>query len=254
MRLHPTFYVGRLKPYAQHESPSLGDSAPTPARARGRAFTRQPASAQGRPARPRRSARPARAGPSTRPAPASTQQTRPSSGGVQQPPDDQRSLVDQTCGVFPPPPPPLRDEQGKIRWIIQRIVDHRIRWASRASAAMTGQLGVSERDINGYTGVRVPEELKTLRTNLIAQMSSSAAAGGLSTLPRAVGDYSSRSSFTPFGGFGGGGLRFPSPFPERRASGRSAAPTYRGSEEILSNEYENDSGPRSGSDDRQFAG
>ncbi|GMF59164.1 unnamed protein product [Phytophthora fragariaefolia] len=30
MRLQPPFYVGRLKPYAQHESPSLGDSAPTP--------------------------------------------------------------------------------------------------------------------------------------------------------------------------------------------------------------------------------
>ncbi|GMF60256.1 unnamed protein product [Phytophthora fragariaefolia] len=73
MRLHPTFYVGRLKPYAQHESPSLGDSAPTPARARRRAFARHSVSTQGRPARSKQSARPARAGPSTRPAPASTQ-------------------------------------------------------------------------------------------------------------------------------------------------------------------------------------
>ncbi|GMF64177.1 unnamed protein product [Phytophthora fragariaefolia] len=113
-----------------------------------------------------------------------------------------------------------------------------------------GAVRVSERDINGYTGVRVPEELKTLCTNLIAQMSSSAAG----TLPRAVSDFSSRSSFTPFGGFGGGGLRTPSPFPERPASGRSAAPTYRGSEEILSNEYENDPDLGSGSDDQQFAG
>ncbi|GMF61029.1 unnamed protein product [Phytophthora fragariaefolia] len=111
-----------------------------------------------------------------------------------------------------------------------------------------GAVRVSERDINGYAGVRVPEELKTLRTNLIAQISSSAA-GGRSTLPRAVGGYSSCSSFTPFGGFGGGGLRTPSPFPERPASGRSAAPTYRGSEEILSNEYENDPDLGSGSDD-----
>ncbi|GMF59324.1 unnamed protein product [Phytophthora fragariaefolia] len=116
-----------------------------------------------------------------------------------------------------------------------------------------GAVRVSERDINGYTGVRVPEELKALRTSLIAQMSSSAA-GGRSTLSRAVGDYSSRSSFTPFGGFGGGGLRTPSPFLERPASGRSAAPTYRGSEEILTNEYENDPDLRSGSDDQQFAG
>ncbi|GMF16975.1 unnamed protein product [Phytophthora fragariaefolia] len=90
-------------------------------------------------------------------------------------------------------------------------------------------------------------------TNLIAQMSSSAA-GGCSTLPRAVGDYSSRSSFTPFGGFGRGGLRTPSPFPELPASGRSGSPTYRGSEENLSNEYENDLDLGSGSDDQQYAG
>ncbi|GMF17595.1 unnamed protein product [Phytophthora fragariaefolia] len=81
----------------------------------------------------------------------------------------------------------------------------------------------------------------------------SSAAGGHSTLSRAVDDYSSRSSFTPFGGFGGGGLRTSSPFPERSALGRSAAPTYRGSEEILSNEYENDRDLGSGSDDQQFA-
>ncbi|GMF36245.1 unnamed protein product [Phytophthora fragariaefolia] len=102
-------------------------------------------------------------------------------------------------------------------------------------------------------GVRVPEELKTLRTSLIAQMSSTAA-GGRSTQPRAIDDYGSRSNFTPFGGFGGGGLRTPSPFPERPGSGRSAALTYRDSEEILSNEYENDLDLGSGSDDQQFAG
>ncbi|GMF38642.1 unnamed protein product [Phytophthora fragariaefolia] len=83
---------------------------------------------------------------------------------------------------------------------------------------------------------------------------SSSAAGGRSTLSKAVGDYSSRSSFTPFGGFGGGGIRTPSPFLERPASGRSAAPTHRGSEEILSNEYKNDQDLGSGSDDQQFAG
>ncbi|GMF45645.1 unnamed protein product [Phytophthora fragariaefolia] len=111
-----------------------------------------------------------------------------------------------------------------------------------------GAVRVSERDINGYTGVRVPEELKALCTSLIAQMSSSAG-GGRSAPSRTVGDYSSRPSFTPFGGFAGGGLRTPSPFPER-----PAAPTYRGSEEILTNEYENDPDLGSGSDDQQFAG
>ncbi|GMF60008.1 unnamed protein product [Phytophthora fragariaefolia] len=83
---------------------------------------------------------------------------------------------------------------------------------------------------------------------------SSSAGGGRSAPSRNVGDYSSRPSFTPFGGFGGGGLRTPSPFPERPASGRSAVPTYRGSEEIRSNEYENNPDLGSGSDDQQFAG
>ncbi|GMF44232.1 unnamed protein product [Phytophthora fragariaefolia] len=94
---------------------------------------------------------------------------------------------------------------------------------------------------------------RTLRTSLIAQMSPSAASGR-STQPRAVGDYNSCSSFTPFGGFGGDGLHTPSPFPERHTAVRSAAPTYHGSGDILSNEYENHPEPGSGSDDRQFTG
>ncbi|GMF53734.1 unnamed protein product [Phytophthora fragariaefolia] len=121
MRLHPTFYVGRLKAYAQHESPSLGDSAPTPARARRRTFAKQPTSTQGRPACLRRSARPGRAGQLTWPAPTSTQQTR-SSGAVQHPPDNHRSLADQTRGVFPPPPPPLRDAQRAFRWSSELLI------------------------------------------------------------------------------------------------------------------------------------
>ncbi|GMF41566.1 unnamed protein product [Phytophthora fragariaefolia] len=82
----------------------------------------------------------------------------------------------------------------------------------------------------------------------------SSVVGGRSTLPRAVGVYSSRSNFTPFGGVGGGGLNTPSPIPERPSSGRSAAPTYRSSEEILSNEYKHDQDLGFGSDDQQFAG
>ncbi|GMF14330.1 unnamed protein product [Phytophthora fragariaefolia] len=126
----------------------------------------------------------------------------------------------------------------------QRVFRARCRWASRASTATPGW---SERDIHGYTGVRVPEELMVLRANWIAQMAS-IAAGGRSILSSAVGDYSPRPSFTPFVGFGGGRLRTPSHFPERPASSRSAAPTYRGSEETLFNEYENDRDIGSGSD------
>ncbi|GMF62072.1 unnamed protein product [Phytophthora fragariaefolia] len=152
------------------------------------------------------------------------------------------------CSTAPPSHAPLH--WGAIE---ANIIQCAVPMGIACEHCHVGAVRVSERDINGYTDTCVPEELKTLRTNLIAQMSSSAT-GGRSTQPRAVGDYSSRSSFTPFGGFGGGGLRTPSPFPERPASGRSAAPTYRGSKEILSNEYENDQDLRSGPDDQQFAG
>ncbi|KAE8882098.1 hypothetical protein PF003_g33951 [Phytophthora fragariae] len=117
-----------------------------------------------------------------------------------------------------------------------------------------GAVRLSERDLNGYTGISVPVELKTLREKLITQLSSESAEGERNTQPRAVGNYSSRSSFTPFGGAAGGGIRTPSPFPERRSSGRSAAPTYRGQESILTNEYENEPDLGSGSDDQRFAG
>ncbi|KAE8967158.1 hypothetical protein PR002_g28150 [Phytophthora rubi] len=117
-----------------------------------------------------------------------------------------------------------------------------------------GAVRLSERDLNGYTSISVPVELKTLREKLVTQLSSESAEGERNTQPRAVGDYSSRSSFTPFGGAGGGGIRTPSPFPERRSSGRSAAPTYRGQESILTNEYENEPDLGSGSDDQRFAG
>ncbi|KAE9293303.1 hypothetical protein PR003_g24539, partial [Phytophthora rubi] len=103
-----------------------------------------------------------------------------------------------------------------------------------------GAVRLSERDLNGFTGMSVPVELKTLREKLITQLSSESAEGERNTQPRAVGNYSSRSSFAPFGGAAGGGIRTPSPFPERSSSGRSAAPTYRGQESILTNEYENE--------------
>ncbi|GMF63358.1 unnamed protein product [Phytophthora fragariaefolia] len=119
--------------------------------------------------------------------------------------------------------------------------------ANATSASLSAQR------LTDCTGVQSKRELKTLRTNLIAQMASSAG-GGRSAPSRTVGDYSSRPSFTPFGGFGGGGLRTPLPFPERPPSGCSAAPTYHGSEENLSNQYENDRDLGSGSDDQPFAG
>uniref|UniRef100_H3H8R2 Uncharacterized protein n=1 Tax=Phytophthora ramorum TaxID=164328 RepID=H3H8R2_PHYRM len=116
-----------------------------------------------------------------------------------------------------------------------------------------GAVRITERDVNGYTSMCVPDDLKTLRASFQAQASSSAA-DNPSTYSSAVGDYSARPSFTPFGGGGGGGLRTPSPFPECPPSGHSVIPTYRVGEEILSNEFENEPDLGSGSDDQQFAG
>ncbi|KAL4109295.1 hypothetical protein PRIC1_000997 [Phytophthora ramorum] len=71
-----------------------------------------------------------------------------------------------------------------------------------------GAVRITERDVNGYTSMCVPDDLKTLRASFQAQASSSAA-DNRSTYPSAVGDYSARPIFTPFGGGGGGGLRTP---------------------------------------------
>ncbi|GMF43497.1 unnamed protein product [Phytophthora fragariaefolia] len=118
MCLHPTFYVERLKPYAQHEPPRLGDSAPTRVRKTASFDPRSTCTFE---------------------AVCATWAFNKASSclnaansavctvGVQQPPDNQLGLVDQTRGVFPPPPLPLRDAQGVTRWIVQRIVDRRIR-------------------------------------------------------------------------------------------------------------------------------
>jgi hypothetical protein len=86
---------------------------------------------------------------------------------------------------------------------------------------------ITDRDILGYTTTRVPDHIKELRARLESREA-----------PSAVGDRSTpRASLRPAGY---GGLRTPSPFPERPPSGRSVAPTYLDGEEILSNEYENE--------------
>ncbi|KAE8970615.1 hypothetical protein PR003_g28395 [Phytophthora rubi] len=144
----------------------------------------------------------------------------------------------------------LRLHEGAVEAGIPRAVPAGVECAQ----CQTGAVRLSERDLLGYTGISVPVELKTLREKLITQLSSESAEGERNIQPRAVGDYSSRSSFTPFGGAAGGGIRTPSPLPERRASGRSAAPTYRGQESILTNEYENEPDLGSRSDDQRFAG
>jgi hypothetical protein len=146
MRLHPTFYVGRLKPYVQHES-SRDDDSPErpgrPSRARSRERSECSISSRDRTRCSRQSVLPDQHQHGGLAPPASEQPSRrcetaraPQLDRAEH--DRHGHSVDHTEGVFPPPPPPLRDATGSIRWIVERIVAHkktnsqevrfRIRW------------------------------------------------------------------------------------------------------------------------------
>ncbi|KAG3154272.1 hypothetical protein PC128_g22397 [Phytophthora cactorum] len=104
---------------------------------------------------------------------------------------------------------------------------------------------LSERDLTGYTTVRVPAQLRDLRVQLERRDERR-------DTPSVSGDRSARADATPVLR---SGLRTPSPFPERPPSERSAVPMYLGREEILSNEYEDepDLGSSSGVHSPRFA-
>ncbi|POM71572.1 Hypothetical protein PHPALM_11842 [Phytophthora palmivora] len=86
---------------------------------------------------------------------------------------------------------------------------------------------LSDADINGYTSVRVPEQLEDLRASFEDALESSSVANNRNT----------RRGITPRVH---GGLRTPSSFPERPPSGRSAGTMYLAGERIVSNEFENE--------------
>ncbi|KAG2779981.1 hypothetical protein Pcac1_g9784 [Phytophthora cactorum] len=136
MRFHPTFYVGRLKPYTQHEPSNLDGSQRTTKRHKPASRERQHGRGASRPAFQvplgcsTRSERPAPSAPSGSAAPAAAGRT-PHSGTVPERLHDRvehgshgQPGVDRTRGIFPPPPPPLRDARGSTRWIVERIVGY----------------------------------------------------------------------------------------------------------------------------------
>ncbi|KAG2964807.1 hypothetical protein PC120_g27332 [Phytophthora cactorum] len=104
---------------------------------------------------------------------------------------------------------------------------------------------LTERDVTGYTTVRVPVQLRDLRVQLERRDERR-------DTPSVSGDRSARAGVTPALR---SGLRTPSPFPERPLSERSKVPMYLGGEEILSNEYEDepDLGSSSGVHSPRFA-
>ncbi|KAJ8577158.1 hypothetical protein ON010_g2051 [Phytophthora cinnamomi] len=93
-----------------------------------------------------------------------------------------------------------------------------------------GAVRLSDRDLNGYTSLRVPESLKELRAKFLAREGSGASDDRSARVTSAA-----PARTAP---------RTPSPFPERPPARRSAAPMYLDGEEILSNEYENEPLPR----------
>ncbi|KAG2875894.1 hypothetical protein PC117_g27348 [Phytophthora cactorum] len=104
---------------------------------------------------------------------------------------------------------------------------------------------ITERDVTGYTTVRVPTQLRDLRVQLERRDERR-------DTPSVSGDRSARAGVTPALR---SGLCTPSPFPERLPSGRFEVPMYLGGEEILSNEYEDepDLGSSSGVPSPRFA-
>ncbi|KAF1319498.1 Pol protein, partial [Globisporangium splendens] len=124
MRLHPTFYVGRLKAYHRHDDSLVSSSSGD----RGREGSQAQACDQ-----PRASKVVPRAARASR----SSRLARPEVGEPRSP--AQRTSVDQEDAdhsedaprsheqIFPPPAPPLRDSEGNQRWIVEKILAHRDR-------------------------------------------------------------------------------------------------------------------------------
>ncbi|KAG3081463.1 hypothetical protein PI125_g20172 [Phytophthora idaei] len=145
MRLHPTFYVGRLKPYTQHEPPNLDGSQRTTKRRKPASRERQHGRGASRPAFQvplrcsTRSEQPARRAPSGSAAHAAAERT-PHSGTVPERLHDRvehgshgQPQVDRTRGIFPPP---LRDARGSTRWIVERIVGYELPKTNRDQARL----------------------------------------------------------------------------------------------------------------------
>ena len=126
--------------------------------------------------------------------------------------------------------------RGRLEQLHRSSVDAGIPCAvpegQQCTLCLPGAARLSDRDLNGYTTIRVPASLKDLRAKFLAreERDDRGTSG-------AVGDHSAR---TTFASAVRGDLRTPSPFLERPAVGRPVAPMYLGGAETLSNEYDNE--------------
>ncbi|OWY94514.1 hypothetical protein PHMEG_00035725, partial [Phytophthora megakarya] len=127
-----------------------------------------------------------------------------------------------------------------ITSVVQRVhegsVNANIPWAVPVGVhcphCPTGVPCIYERDLTGYTTNRVPANVKELRAKLACPRQHPSVVPEHNT-PR---NTAPRSVTPPVRG----GLRTPSPFPERPSSGRFGETTHLEGEPIVSNEYENE--------------
>ncbi|EGZ27391.1 hypothetical protein PHYSODRAFT_321198 [Phytophthora sojae] len=112
--------------------------------------------------------------------------------------------------------------RGRLEQLPRSSVDAGIPCAvpegHQCTLCLPGAARFSDRDLNGYTTIRVPASLKDLRAKFLAREKRDDRGAS-----RAVGDHSAR---TTFASAMRGELRTPSPFPERPATGRPVAPMY----------------------------
>ncbi|EGZ30356.1 hypothetical protein PHYSODRAFT_323751 [Phytophthora sojae] len=110
--------------------------------------------------------------------------------------------------------------RGRLEQLHRSSVDSGIPCAvpegQQCTLCLQGAARLSDRDLNWYTTIHVPASLKDLRAKFLAreERDDRGTSG-------AAGDYSARTTFAPVVR---GELRTPSPFPERPAAGRPAAP------------------------------
>lgn len=168
MRTHPTFYVGRLKPYRPH-SRSEDASTSSPSSESARVYLPNPTGRNPNAAVPRHGAADSLESASRGPADSRTVDGRPPLEG--RPPrggydaDDARHRLSsgehsearsplphtwpggqstvpavgpspgthESPEIYPPPPAPVRDAQGQQYWHVDALIDHRDRTSGRAT-------------------------------------------------------------------------------------------------------------------------
>lgn len=118
MRTHPTFYVGRLRPYHQHVADAYGEQKCVGHSTRPTSTCSQ----QQVPSTDHQVSEPAHVFPSTLDGDPESHDSQEHllEDHIQQ----DKQVIDPAQQIYPPPPPPLIDSHGDQRWIVDALIDH----------------------------------------------------------------------------------------------------------------------------------